>query len=128
MLRLRDGETIRTASPETAFDQELVKLKQRGKRYARGAQVHRRASHGIDHPGRSGNDMPGRDYEMNDPAVGALFAVLAAKPMSEIRVPTVMDLDLLPNMGRMTPRWRCRAGLARLHCWIGKSAHRRGTG
>lgn len=48
--------------------------------------------------------MPGRDDEMNDPAVGALFAVLAAKPTSEIRVPTVMDLDLLPNMGRMTPR------------------------
>lgn len=31
MLRHRDGETIRRASPETAFDQELVKLKQRGK-------------------------------------------------------------------------------------------------
>lgn len=74
-----------------------------------------RASHGIDHPGRSGNDMTGRDDEMNDPAVGALFAVLAAKPTSEIRVPTVMDLDLLPNMGRMTPRWQ----------WDGRRARQR---
>jgi hypothetical protein len=29
MLRLRDGETIRRASPEAALDQELVQLKQR---------------------------------------------------------------------------------------------------
>ncbi|RWI86442.1 MAG: hypothetical protein E5X80_25410 [Mesorhizobium sp.] len=41
---------------------------------------------------------------MNDPAVGAFFAVLAAKPASEIRMPAIMDFDLLPNMGRMTPR------------------------
>ncbi|MER8996154.1 hypothetical protein [Mesorhizobium sp. M0678] len=104
MLRLHDDETIRGASPETAFDQELVKLKQRGKRYARGAQVHCRASHRIDHPGGSGNDMPRHDDEMNDPTVRAFFAVLAAKPASEIRMPTIMDFDLLPNMGRMTPR------------------------
>jgi hypothetical protein len=104
MLRLRDGETIWRASPETTFDQELVKLKQRGKRYARGAQVHRRANHRVYHPRWSGNDMPRRDAEMNDPTIGAFFAVLAAKPASEIRMPAVMDFDLLPNMGRMTPR------------------------
>lgn len=72
--------------------------------------------------------MPRHDDEMNDPTVRAFFAVLAAKPASEIRMPTIMDFDLLPNMGRMTPRLRCRAGLARLHCLIGKSGHRRGTG
>lgn len=48
--------------------------------------------------------MPRHDDEMNDPTVGAFFAVLAAKPASEIRMPAIMDFDLLPNMGRMTPR------------------------
>ena len=48
--------------------------------------------------------MPRRDDEMNDPAVGAIFAVLAAKPAPEIRMPAIVDFDLLPNMGRMTPR------------------------
>lgn len=47
--------------------------------------------------------MTGRDDEMNDPAVGALFAVLAAKPTSEIRVPTVMDLDNPARHGHNDP-------------------------
>jgi hypothetical protein len=109
MLRLHDDETIWMASPETALDQELVQFKQCSKRYARGSQIHCCTRHGIYHPGRSGNDMPGRDDEMNDPAVGTLFAVLAAKPTSEIRMPAVMHFDLLPNMGRMTPRLRSAA-------------------
>lgn len=53
--------------------------------------------------------MPRHDDEMNDPTVGAFFAVLAAKPASEIRMPAIMDFDLLPNMGRMTPRLRSTA-------------------
>ncbi|MER9382533.1 hypothetical protein, partial [Mesorhizobium sp. M0578] len=94
ILRLPDDETIRRASPETALDQELVQFKQCSKRYARGAQIHCCARHGIYHPGRSGNDMPRHDDEMNDPTVGAFFAVLAAKPASEIRMPAIMDFDL----------------------------------
>lgn len=86
------------------------------------------ARYGIYHPSRSGNDMPGRGDQMNDPAVGALFAVLAAKPTSEIRVPAVMDLDFLPNMGRMTPRLPGRAVLVRPHYWSGRCARLRGNG
>ena len=113
-MRLRDGETIWRASLKTTLDQELVKLKQRSKRYARGAQVHLRANHGIDHPSGSGNDMPRRDNEMNDPIVGAFLAVLAAKPASEIRMPAIMDFNLLPNMGRMTPTLGSQGRSARL--------------
>jgi hypothetical protein len=105
MLRLRDGGTIWRASPEAALDQEFVQLKQRCERYAWGTQLHCRTSDGINHPGRGGNDMSRHDNEMNNAAGRALFAVLAAKLASEIPMPTVMDLDVLPNMGRMTPRW-----------------------
>lgn len=51
--------------------------------------------------------MPGRDDEMNDPTVGAFLAVLAAKPASEIRIPAIMDLDLLPNIGQKHPEIVC---------------------
>ncbi len=49
--------------------------------------------------------MPGRDDQMDDAPGRTFFAVLAAKVASEIRMPTVVDLDVLPNMGRMTPTW-----------------------
>jgi hypothetical protein len=48
--------------------------------------------------------MPGRDDEMDDASRRTVFAVLAAKLASEIRMPTVVNFDVLPNMGRMTPR------------------------
>lgn len=105
MLRLHDDETTWRASPETALDQELVQFKQRGQRYAWGTQLHRGAGDRIDHPGRSGDDIAGRNDEINDASLRALFAVLAAKTAPEMRMPAIMDLDLLPNMGRMTPRW-----------------------
>lgn len=43
---------------------------------------------------------PGATTKVNE----ALFAVLAAKTAPEIRMPAIMDPDLLPNMGRMTHR------------------------
>jgi hypothetical protein len=39
---------------------------------------------------------------MNDIAAGAPFDILAPKPAPIEGVPAIMDLDLLPDMGRMT--------------------------
>ena len=39
---------------------------------------------------------------MNDLAVGALLAVLASQASPIQRVPAIEDLNLLPDMGRMT--------------------------
>jgi hypothetical protein len=41
---------------------------------------------------------------MNDIAAGAPLDILAAKAAPIECVPAVMDLDLLPDMGRMTGR------------------------
>ena len=41
---------------------------------------------------------------MNDLAAGALLDILASNAASIECVPGIMDLDLLPDMGRMTPR------------------------
>ena len=43
---------------------------------------------------------------MNDIAAGAPLDILTSKMASIERVPAVMDLDLLPDMGRMTGRLR----------------------
>jgi hypothetical protein len=117
ILRLRDGEAIWRASPQAALDQELVQLKQRSERYAGGTQLHRGAGDGIDHPGRGRNDIARRNDEVDDAAVSALLAVLAAKTAPEIRMPAIVNLYFLPNMGRMNPRWPSRAGLFPLRCW-----------
>jgi hypothetical protein len=47
---------------------------------------------------------------MNDIAAGAPLDILAAKAAPIECVPAVMDLDLLPDMGRMTGRLPWGAG------------------
>jgi hypothetical protein len=55
-------------------------------------------------PGRDHEDYTGRYLDMNDIAAGALLDILTAKAAPIECVPAVMDLDLLPDMGRMTGR------------------------
>jgi hypothetical protein len=105
MLRLHDDEIIWRASPEMALDQEVAQFKQRGQRYAWRTQPHRSAGDRIDHPGRSSNDIARRNEEAKDTSLSAFLARLAAKTAPEIRVPAITDINLLPNMGRMT--WVC---------------------
>ncbi len=53
--------------------------------------------------------MAGCDDEVENASLRAFLAVLAAQTAPEIWMPAVVDLDLLPNMGRMTPRWSVAA-------------------
>jgi hypothetical protein len=46
---------------------------------------------------------------MNDVAAGAVLDILAPKPAPIECVPAIMDLDVLPDMGRMTGRLRLAA-------------------
>jgi hypothetical protein len=43
---------------------------------------------------------------VNDIATGAPLDILAANAAPIVSVPAIMDLDLLPDMGRMTGRLR----------------------
>jgi hypothetical protein len=47
---------------------------------------------------------------MDDIAAGAPLDILAAKAAPIECVPAIMDLDLLPDMGRMTGRLRYMLG------------------
>jgi IS66 C-terminal element len=53
---------------------------------------------------------------MNDVAAGAVLDILAPKPAPIECVPAIMDLDVLPDMGRMTGRLPQKLSLRRLRC------------
>jgi hypothetical protein len=59
----------------------------------------------IQHPGRQNNDHTRRRLDVDNLATGALLTALLPNPAPVQCVPTVMDLDFLPDMGRMNGRF-----------------------
>ena len=75
---------------------------QRAYRCSRRTQFHACACDGVQHPGGDHDHGARCDLDMNDLAVGALFAVFAPDATSIQRVPAIEDFNFLPDMGRMT--------------------------
>lgn len=80
----------------------MMQLNQCLDRDSRGSEPHPGADGGVEHPRRHHNNLAGRHFHVNDIAAGAPLSVMASEPPSVERVPSVMNLDLLPDMGRMT--------------------------
>src|SRR6476660_6663302 len=78
-------------------------------RHPRRPQLHPGTSGGIEHPCRDDHDVAGRHLDMNNLAAGAPLDVLSSNPPPIQRMPAVMNLNLLPDMGRMTVRLRSAA-------------------
>ncbi len=70
------------------------------------ADCHAGACDRIQHPGGQHNYHAGRRLNVNYPAADTLLAVLPSNTAPMQRMPTVIDLDLIPDMGRMTGRSR----------------------
>ena len=104
LLLLDDDLTVPGASSESALDQQLMQLNQRRYSDAGRAEGHSRAGDRIEHPCRYNDDHPGRYLDVNDLAAGAPLNILTAKATPTKCMPAIMDLDLLPDMGRMTAR------------------------
>jgi hypothetical protein len=79
-----------------------VQLGQRIHGCSRRTQFHASAGRGVQHPGSDHDHDAWFDFDVNNLAVGTLLAVLAPHATSIQRVPTVEDLNFLPDMGRMT--------------------------
>jgi hypothetical protein len=94
-----------TRSPESEGSQQLIEVGQAGDVDDRGAERHRRANAGIKHPG--GDDNRDAWFGLNDRyvSVRAPLGVELPDPAAIQRVPAVMDLNILADMGRMDPRW-----------------------
>src|SRR5215469_12766 len=86
-----------------------MQLSQRQYRHARRAARHCRADGRIKHPCRHNDDYAGRHLNVNDLTAGASLDILAPNATPIECVPAIMNLDLLPDMGRMTGRLRLAA-------------------
>jgi hypothetical protein len=103
LLPLNDVRIVPGASSETAFDQQMMKVEQRQYRHARRAdRRHAGADHRIQHPRGDRRDHARHWLDVNEPTGKALLTVVPPDPPPKERVPTVMDLNLPADMGRMT--------------------------
>src|SRR5438309_8185111 len=108
-----------TRSPESEDSQQPIEVGQAGDVDCRRAERHRRTNAGIKHPG--GNDNRYAWFGLNDGniSVRAPFGVQLPDLAAMQRVPAVMHLHILVDMGRMAPRWPSDA---RLGCSPGRIA------
>ena len=74
-------------------------------RHPRRPQLHPGTSGGIEHPCPYDQDVAGSHWshlDMDNFTGCAPLDILSSNPASIQRVPAVMDLNFLPDMGRMT--------------------------
>ncbi len=62
-----------------------------------------RAGDRVEHPGRDDRDHAGRHLDVHEPAGETILAVVPPDAPPVQRMPAVVNHDLLPDMGRMTP-------------------------
>jgi len=112
LLLLGDSGITLGASPETTIDEEVAQIAQRGDIDVWRAYLHAGAGGGIQHPGRQHDDHARRGFNIGDPAARAQLTVMLANTAAIKRMPTIVDLNFLPDMGRMNGRlpWSARTG------------------
>jgi hypothetical protein len=109
-----DVRIARKASSETAPDQKLMQIGQRRHGDARHSDLHAGADHRVEHPGRHARDHAGGRLDVGDLTGGMPLTGLKPDTAPVLRVPTIMDEDFLPDMGRITPRWQPEGATASL--------------
>jgi hypothetical protein len=77
---------------------------QRRNGHPRNARRHPGTGGRIEHPSGHDDHHARRRFDVNDVAVGAPLDILATNPPAMERMPEIADLNVLPDMGRMTTR------------------------
>jgi hypothetical protein len=78
-----------------------VQINQSGESNPRCAQFHAGAGDPIQHPGRHRNNHVRGKLDVSDLTGGATLGVMATNSPAKQRMPTVLDLNFLSDMGRM---------------------------
>ena len=99
-----DSAIVRGACSKTALNEPMIQVQEGARRNARRADLHPGACGPIQHPGRHHNDHTGRRLNMNELTSNALFAVKPPNTPPVQRMPAIMDLDFLADMGRINGR------------------------
>ena len=85
--------------------EHAVQFGERRHCHQRWPQRHGRAKGFIQHPASNRQHDAGAHLDVDDLARSAALAVLPAQPSAVQGVPTVEDLNFLPDMGRMNTNW-----------------------
>jgi hypothetical protein len=91
------------ASPKPKVGKQMMQIRQRRQRHARLAEPQLRAGDRIEHPGRNDGDHAESDFDVEYLAVRAPLNGLPPQIPPEERVPAIVDDDVGPDMGRMSP-------------------------
>lgn len=86
--------------------QQAVQFTERLHRHAWGTEGHCSADGSVQHPPSDRQDDAVPDLHVNHLSSGAALAVHAPQSSAVQGVPTIEDLDFLPDMGRMNRNWR----------------------
>ena len=84
------------------LDKELMQFSQGRYRHPWLPQRHSATSSGVEHPCRYDQDVAGSHFDMNNFTDRTPLDILPSNPPPIQRVPAVIDLNFLPDMGRMT--------------------------
>ena len=99
--------------------QQAVQFTERLHRHAWGTEGHCSADGSVQHPPSDRQDDAVPHLHVNHLSSGAALAVHAPQSSAVQGVPTIEDLDFLPDMGRMNRNWRrdARTGCSPGRCW-----------
>lgn len=100
------------------LDQHAVQIRERLQRCAWRTQGEGRARGCVQHPAGNCDDNTMADLYVDELTGCAALAVHAAQASAGQRVPTVEDLNFLPDMGTMNRNWRStgRTGCSQAVC------------
>ena len=101
IARRSTGDATGRASPQTAALQKVIEIRKCCERHVRCAEVHAGAGRCIEHPGGHHREDAGQNFDMDKLPGPALVDALDPQAPTEKRMPTVVDDNSLPDMGRM---------------------------
>lgn len=90
-----------TKSP---VDQEIMQIGQRIHSHPGTAKAERFANVAIQHPCGNYNDFAKAHDNVRDPAVHPFLGILASNGPLEVRMPSIPNDNVAPDMGRMSAR------------------------
>jgi hypothetical protein len=89
-----------------SIDKKLVQIAQGRYADARFAENQSGASGSIQHPFGNDPNLTVARVDMDDPTPAALLNISNLDATTKQRMPTIMDFNFLPDMGRMNGQWQ----------------------
>jgi hypothetical protein len=89
-----------------SIDKKLLQIAQGRYADARLAENQSGASGSIQHPFGNDPNLTVARVDMDDPTSAALLNISNLDATTKQRMPTIMDFNFLPDMGRMNGNWR----------------------